>query len=430
MPTVRIKLPRLYPKQHAAIFEPLRYSWIEGATKSGKTAGCLTWILHKAFKGREGDNFWWVAPVSAQAQIAFDRLRGRDFLRNLDPSLYTVNKTEKSIQIHGAGKVWFKSADKPDSLYGEDVYGAVIDEASRCKPESYDAVRSTLTFTGGQIRIIGNVKGRGNWFYKGCRAAQGGQPGHAYHKLTAQDAVDAGVYPAKELEDARAVFTAQGRLHIFLELYFCEASDDGGNPFGLASIALCTFSPFEGVDTVCSHRDPVVWGWDLAKSVDWTVGIGLDENGDVCRFLRWQKKPWKKTKKWILAATKAPALVDSSGVGDPIVEDLQDLKPGLFEGYTFSTSSKQRLMEHLEIVIGEQRSRFAEGTLKNELDAFEFERKRTSLTYAAPAGLHDDCVMSLGLAAYHLKDALRIANQPEPAALPGLPNRGRNVSGW
>jgi hypothetical protein len=35
--------------------------------------------------------------------------------------------------------VWFKGGDKPDSLYGEDVYAAVIDEASRCKEEVWAA---------------------------------------------------------------------------------------------------------------------------------------------------------------------------------------------------------------------------------------------------------------------------------------------------
>ena len=55
--------------------------------------------------------------------------------------------------------LWFKGADKPDALYGEDVYAAVIDEASRCKEEAWHAVRSTLTATRGPIRIIGSGLG-------------------------------------------------------------------------------------------------------------------------------------------------------------------------------------------------------------------------------------------------------------------------------
>jgi hypothetical protein len=36
-----------------------------------------------------------------------------------------------------------QSADNPDTLYGEDVHAAVIDEASRMKEDSFYAVRST-----------------------------------------------------------------------------------------------------------------------------------------------------------------------------------------------------------------------------------------------------------------------------------------------
>jgi hypothetical protein len=59
----------------------------------------------------------------------------------------------------------FKSGEKPDNLYGEDVWAVVVDEASRTREEAYWALRSTLTATGGPIRIIGNVKGRKNCFY-------------------------------------------------------------------------------------------------------------------------------------------------------------------------------------------------------------------------------------------------------------------------
>jgi hypothetical protein len=99
--------------------------------------------------------------------------------------------------------MWFKSGEKPDNLYGEDVYAAVIDEASRLRPESFHAVRSTLTFTGGPVRCIGNVKGRKNWFYELCRKAEHGEPGYSYHKMTAYDAVAGGVFPESEIEDAK-----------------------------------------------------------------------------------------------------------------------------------------------------------------------------------------------------------------------------------
>lgn len=40
--------PELYPMQREAIFNEKRYSLIEASTKSGKTTGCLQWIVERA----------------------------------------------------------------------------------------------------------------------------------------------------------------------------------------------------------------------------------------------------------------------------------------------------------------------------------------------------------------------------------------------
>ena len=68
---------RLYPKQEAAIFDRRRISVIEASSKSGKTEGCIVWLMEMAMSGRLGVNYWWVAPVSAQAAIAFSRMRDK-----------------------------------------------------------------------------------------------------------------------------------------------------------------------------------------------------------------------------------------------------------------------------------------------------------------------------------------------------------------
>ena len=65
------------------------------------------------------------------------------------------------------------------------------------------------------------------------------------------------------------------------------------------------------------------FGIDLAKSFDYTVIIGLDINGNVSYFERFQKD-WKQTKDHILTLDRnKPIMIDSTGVGDAITEDLQ-----------------------------------------------------------------------------------------------------------
>ncbi|MDG4549858.1 MAG: terminase family protein [Candidatus Contendobacter sp.] len=379
-----LELPALYPRQRAAIYAPERYSLIEASTKCGKTMGCMVWLLDHAWThGQPGRNYWWVAPIFDQAAIAFKRIR---LGLQVTPAPPEINLTSRTIELPNGATLWFKSGDKPDSLYGEDVYAAVIDEASRVKEESFYAVRSTLTHTRGPIRIIGNVKGRKNWAYQLARKAEAGEPGMSYHKLTAWDAVAGGVLDAREIEDAQRALPEA----VFRELYLAEPSDDGGNPFGASAIAGC-LAPL-------SPDPPVCWGVDLAKSIDYTVAVALDARGRVCRFERW-RSPWQETLQKIQHLVgRTRAAVDSTGVGDPIVEALQRAGTGGIHGVKFTSTSKQQLMEGLALLIQHRKIAFPDGPIRAELDVFEYEYTRTGVRYAAPAGQHDDCVCALALA--------------------------------
>jgi hypothetical protein len=377
---VQYNRPWMAEYQLRAIFHQERYGIVEATTKSGKTVGCMVWLAEQAMAGKDGHNFWWVAPIFSQAKIAFRRLK-----KGLPRDLYSSNETELTITLLNGAVIWFKGAENPDSLYGEDVYAAVIDEGSRTKEESWHAVRSTLTATRGPIRIIGNVKGRKNWFYHLARKFEGGDPGGHYEKITAWDAVKAGILEEDEIKDAQRQLPA----HVFQELYLAEPSDDGSNPFGIDAIQAC-IAPL-------SSAPAERWGWDLAKSVDWTVGIGFDRDGRAAHVERFQR-PWEETFDVIGRTTSGRAVVDSTGVGDPILERLQRYRPGTFTPYVFSAPSKQRLMEGLAVAIQQREITYPEGVITQELSMFEYVYTRTGVRYSAPEGLHDDCVMALGLA--------------------------------
>lgn len=380
---VRFRRPALYKKQFEAIYTPKRFCIIEASTKSGKTHGCLAWLTEQAMvHGKPGQNRWWVAPIRQQAEIAYKRLKrglSRGGAEFIDYRLQAI--------VPNGSMIEFKSADNPDSLYGDDVRDAVFDEATRAKDEAWHAVRSTLTATRGRLRIIGNVKGRKNWVYNLARRAEAGDPEMHYAKLTAYDAAEAGVLDYQEIEDAKA----QLPEHVFRELYLAEPADDGGNPFGLEAIAACV-APM-------STDKPVAWGWDLARSVDYTVGIGLDAAGRVCTFVRWHRVPWGETKARIIRETgNCNALVDSTGIGDAVLEDVQRSgSAGRFEGFQFTSKSKQQLMEELAGVVQERAITFPSGPITAEMETFEYEYTRTGVKYSAPDGMHDDCVMALAL---------------------------------
>lgn len=401
--------PKLYAKQQQAIYALERYSIVEASTKSGKTVGCMVWLTEQAWLGQKGHEFWWVAPIYEQAKIVFRRLK-----RGLTPNTFTTNESDLSITLVNGAVIRFKGGDNPDSLYGEDVHAAVIDEASRVKEEAWHAIRSTLTATRGPIRIIGNVKGRRNWAYKLARRAEAGAPGMHYARITAQDAISAGVLDQDEIDDARSQLPET----IFRELYEAEPSDDEGNPFGIQAIRAC----IEPAHLECV---PSVWGWDLARANDWTWGIGLCHHGRVARSERWNQTQlpttrsataapgdaspeyWEVTLRRVRDLTgKCPALVDSTGPGGPIDQALSADHHRNIEGYVFTSRSKQMLMEGLAVAIQQHEIGYPDGPLVVELEAFEYEYTRLGVKYGAPEGMHDDGVCALALA-WHKLSATR-----------------------
>lgn len=216
---------RNYEKQVAFMDSPYRFSIVEATTKAGKTVGCIVWLFEQCLKGKDGDNYWWVAPTFTIAKIAFRRMK-----RYISPkSIYTANESELTIALITGGVMFFKGADNPDSLYGEDVRAAVLDEATRMKEDSWFAVFSTLTATNGLCKIIGNVKGTDNWVYPLAREAESGnKPNWAYYRITADDAVAAGIMSIDVVEEARRTLPNG----VFLELYY-------GIPFANAADKFC-----------------------------------------------------------------------------------------------------------------------------------------------------------------------------------------------
>lgn len=386
--------PPLKSYQLYAFFHDKREGWVEGTTKCGKTVTGMAWLTEQALVGSPYTNHWWVAPVYAQARIAYDRTKA-----GLPPKMYRPNDSDMTLTLINKHVMWYKSAEKPDNLYGEDVGSMVLDECTRMRVQAWWAARTTLTKTKGKVRGVANIKGRKNWHYNLCRMAEqemalkGPLAECHYAKILSKDAVEAGVLDAKDVEDAKRVLPEA----IFNELYMGVPSDDGGNPFGIGHIAACVKE--------ISEYPAVCYGVDLGKHVDPTVIIGLDHLGMVCFFEQFLK-PWMEAKETIRRVCGAvPTLVDATGVGDPVLEDLQRGKGygGNFEGYVFHVKSKQQLMEGLANGIQERATSVLEGPHRAEMESFEFEYTRTGVRYSAPEGMHDDCVCAHALAWQHWK---------------------------
>jgi phage FluMu gp28-like protein len=378
---INYQRPFLTTYQQAILDAPERYTITAAATKCGKTASHIIWIFEQALQLKDNQSVWWIAPVYQQAEIAFRRMKSQVS----EKDFFISNESKLTLILPNGARIEFKSGEKPDNLYGDDVYAAVVDEASRMREESWYALRSTLTATKGKCKMIGNVKGKKNWFYKLGERARLGEDDYKFFKITAYDAAKEGILEIEEIEQAKKDLPE----FVFKELYLAEPGDDNSNPFGLDNIRKC-YAPI-------SNGTPIAFGIDLAKYTDWTVITGLDNMNRVCYTDRFQHD-WQQTKQRIIQVVgRTPAHIDATGIGDPIVEDLQRILPNI-KGFKYTSQSKQQLMEGLVMEIQQHTIFFPEEPYGFELENFEYEYTRTGVKYSAPSGMHDDAVNSIALA--------------------------------
>lgn len=321
----------------------------------------------------------WFAPSYKYLLPVWDQIN-----EQFAPQIKSANKTDRQIKFRGGGVMDFWTMEDTDAGRGRKYRRAVVDEAGIVKrlQEIYQqAIRPTLTDLKGDVWMLGTPKGR-NFFHQCFQKGQAQEDGWKSWRFgTAQNPF----MDAEEVEGARRDMPPAA----FEQEYLGIPADDGANPFGLAAIKSC-YCPL-------SSGAPTVFGVDLAKSQDWVWVIGLDAAGVVCVSERWQSD-WKQTRERVTRIVgNAPALIDSTGVGDPIVEDLQRVLPNV-EGFKFSSNSKQQIMEGLASAIQRGEVGFPEGILGDELESFEFEYTRGGVRYSAPIGLHDDGVCALALA--------------------------------
>ena len=145
-------------------------------------------------------------------------------------------------------------------------------------------------------------------------------------------------------------------------------------------------------------------GCDIAKYTDWTVLIAMDRGtGDCLDFERFNKLNWPVQKDRILAFCRkwrGTLVLDATGAGDPIYDDLAPVYPDI-SPFKFSNASKAEVVQRLSVAIEQRSVTWPAGwlVLTDELKRYEYELTGAGrLTYSAPSGFHDDCVIALALA--------------------------------
>jgi hypothetical protein len=369
-----VRLPELHTNQKKIRQEAKRFNVLDCGRRWGKSKLSVNLLVEGALEGYPVGYF---APQYKLLEGTFKECH------NALEQVIKRKHDQQFIELVTGGIIEFWSLDNPNAGRSRKYKVAIVDEAAFVKDlwEAWtQSIRPTLTDLKGGAWFMSTPKGK-NDFYKLWMRGQTGEEGWASWQMPTS---------TNPFIDIAEIYSAEKDLPAlaFKQEYLAEFNDNVANPFGFQFIKQCTMP--------MSTEPPVCFGVDLAKSFDWTVIIGLDRFGQVSYLERFQKD-WNITKQIVTQLPKAPIKVDSTGVGDPIVEDLQRQRPNVF-GFKYSASSKQQLMEGLQSAIHQRKVGFPEGVITKELESFEYEYTRTGVRFNAPTGMHDDCVNALALA--------------------------------
>lgn len=164
----------------------------------------------------------------------------------------------------------------------------------------------------------------------------------------------------------------------------------------------------ENIDASCLS-EPIagrqyVIGVDLARIRDFTVITVIDKHSwKLVYFERFNQIDWNLQKAKIESVSRrynnARLKMDATGLGDPIVNDLQ--RVGLsIEPITLNSRVKKEIIDNLVILFEQDKLKIPnQPDLIEELKIFTYtwNDKTKNVKYTAPSGKHDDCVLSLAL---------------------------------
>jgi phage FluMu gp28-like protein len=316
------------------------------------------------------------------------------------------NEAELVVYFKNGSILQLKGADDPDSLRGAGPFGIVLDEYATMKREVWNVVEPILRGNAGWCWFIGTPKGKNHLF----EFYQRGQLGDKDWWSWRLKASESQVIPLHELQASKQTAIPA----IWNQEYECEFLEGEG-------------SVFRGVDQVMNAvpqqeiaGQMYVIGCDLAKVQDYTVMAVYNRatNAQVYQE-RFQTLEWPFQKAKIAAVAQkynnALVMLDATGIGDPIADDLTRAGVAV-EPYKFTEQSKKDLVEKLSIWIEQKKLRMINmEETKFEFDNYSYEIGPTGkIRYGARLGFHDDIVMSHALAVWALQPKyVEVKEQPK-----------------
>lgn len=329
----------------------------------------------------------WCAPSYRQTKIAYRLIKSA-----LSQIIIHSSDSELLIELPNGARMMFCSAENYDALRGNGIHFLVLDECADIREKAWtDALRPTLSDTRGKALFLGTPKGRNFFYVLFQRGLDSLEPD--WESFTRPTSANPYI-PREEIEAAKKDMPTMA----FEQEYLAVFHADGAGVF--TGIDACVEGEFCDPLPNCDY----VLGWDIAKYQDFSVMTVINcHTMHVDYWHRINHTDYTVQVDTVFSIAQrynyAYVLQDSTGVGDPVLEQVQ--RKGLrADGYLFTNASKKTLIEGLVVGVQNRGLTFPGiPILISEMRQMLYVLTPSRLiSYSAPDGAHDDTVMSLALA--------------------------------
>ena len=358
------------------------------------------------------------SPSLRQSMIMFDRITtfvySTPYLRNK-----VVRATRTVIQFENGSRIIALPCSE-NLLRGYTAHMVICDEAAFMPEDVITQVLfPMLSTTDGYAIFLSTPWGRDHFFYRAFM-----DPGYSVHKVRSEECP---LIKPEFLEEMRRNMTREAYLMEY-EAEFVEALNSyfpqdliRGCVEKAQRLGLELHTSLEGE----YPRGDYYAGLDLGKLQDYTVLTVVRVESDVVKLIFMREfpleTPYTNVIGYLVRANEKfgfmKVLVDQTGVGEPIVEEIKSQGVSCAEGVKFTADIKERLLSNLKLLMEQGRLALPYNRrLCQQINEQRYEYMKSGhIRFSHPERSHDDMLWSLALACYATR---RVEIKPKLRVIP------------
>jgi len=392
-----------FPYQERLLRDPSKRIVSCMGRQTGKTSTIAVKAVHFAAT-HPGTTTLIVAPSRRQSMIMFDRILsfiyGNEFL---PPCV--VRRTRTLVEFDQGSRIIALPCSR-NLLRGFTASLVIVDEAAFV-PEDVitQVIFPMLATTGGAMIMLSTPWGRDNVFYRAFV-----NPDYSVYNIRSEECP---LISREFLEEQRQNLTEEA-YRMEYEAMFAEAAM---SYFSQDLIRSCVDPSLElevDLEAVKPGRGEFFGGCDLGKLDDHSVLVVVERVDDLVRLVFLWEFPLGTAYPVVIGAVVRAnekfglrrTLVDRSGVGEAVMDEIKSQGLAKAEGAPFSGEKKAEYLANLRIRMEQGQFKMPYNRrLFQQMNEQQYEyTKNGKLRFWHPPNSHDDQLMALSLAVYASKE--------------------------